>query len=351
MNQLATISRMRAFRACARYHHLGYNERWEAIDEDEGNAAFGTAGHRVLETWWGLLGQITADDMLDACLDRCAADDKIRDLLDEYQRAALRAVITGYHLRWHESSLRYEVLHVEVAFRTVLRNPQTGRPMKGWDQGGKMDVIVRDRTDGRIIVIEHKFSGEDVSPGSVYWRRLRVDGQISIYLDGARDGLGYDVAGCLYDVIKRPAQKPLKATPIESRKYTKDGKLYAVQREADETPDEYGARVAAAIAESPLAYYGRGDVVRLDEEAEDARLDVYETVHAMREAIRTGRHPRNTDACTRLYGRICPYLPVCSREATLTDPSKYRRREHQHPELVGCNTTGGAEEKRQGVTV
>jgi hypothetical protein len=376
MNQLATISRMRAFRACARYHHLNYVERLESVDDDEGVAiAFGNAGHRVLETWWGNLhrSDLADGDLLRMCLMQCDADDEIRDTLTEHQRAALKAVIAGYHLRWYEASLRYDVLHVEVAFRTVLRNPATGRPLKGWDQGGKMDVIVRDRESGQVLVIEHKFSGEDVSPGSVYWQRLRVDGQISIYLDGART-LGYDVAGCIYDVIARPAQKPKKATPIERREYTKGKgckvcrvkageqgrgylelsggrvpcaactespgweeapRLYKDQRLEDETPAEYGIRVAEAIAENPLGYFGRGDVVRFDEEAEDARLDVYETVLAMRESMRTGRAPRNTDACTRLYGRVCPFLSICSREASLDDPAKYRRREHQHPELVG----------------
>lgn len=367
MSELATISRLRAFRACARYHHLNYNERIDAIDDENATAAYGTGGHRVLETWWGMLGAGESPEAtLAACMARIEADDEIRATLTVYQRASLSVVITGYHLRWWTASQTFEVLHVEAMFRAPLRNPDTGHPMRGWEQGGKMDVIVRDRADGRVYVIEHKFSGEDVSPGSLYWRRLRVDGQISIYLDGART-LGYDVAGCIYDVIARPAQKPKKATPIENRKFTKGAghkpcggtaggkngvqrgtgcpecdhtgwteapRLHADQRDTDESPAEYGARIADAIAADPTAYYGRGDVVRFDEEAEDASADVYETTMAIRHAITTNRHPRNTDACTRLYGRVCPYLPVCSREARLDDPALYRRRASAHPELA-----------------
>lgn len=338
MNQLSTISRMRSFRACARYHHLTYNERWERVDEDEGAAiAFGTAGHLVLELWWMSLGAgKDGEHVLDACLDRIEADERITSTLTPHARQALRAVIIGYHHRWFAASQRYEVLHVEVQFETALRNPTTGRPMRGWSQGGKMDVVVRDREDGRVYVVEHKFSGEDVSPGSAYWQRLRVDGQISIYLDGAAS-LGFEVAGCIYDVIARPAQRPKRATPADVRKYTKEGKLYANQREADETPEEFGARVAEAIAEDPNRYFGRGDVVRFDEELEDARLDVWETTLAIRQAIKTGRHFRNTDACTRLYGRICPFLGVCSRTESLEDTSKFQRREHAHPELATSN--------------
>lgn len=382
--QLATISRLRAFRACARYHHLSYNERWESTGDDAETMAYGTCGHRVLEVWWGMLGAgATADDTIAACLALIDSDREIRAALNPYQRASLTAVITGYHLRWWEPSQTYEVLHVEAEFRAPLRNPMTGRPMRGWNEGGKIDVIVRDRADGRVYIIEHKFSGEDVSPGSSYWRRLRVDGQVSIYLDGAR-ALGYEAAGAIYDVISRPGQKPCKATPPELREYTQgkgcklcggkvgvrghghrvlggvetadpcpgcdDGwveppRLYAKQRATDESPEEYRDRIAAAIAADPRGYYGRGDVVRFEDEAEDARIDVYETTLAIRAALKTGRHPRNTDACTRLYGRTCPFLPVCSREATLDDSTLYRRRSSAHPELA----TESPKEPGQGV--
>lgn len=383
--QLATISRIRAFRACARYHHLSYNELLEAVEDDGGVALnFGDGGHVVLEHWWRRLGTVSADEMLAECIELAENNLKIRRTLDAYQRAALRAVVAGYHFRWHDTSLEYDVLHVEVQFRTRLRNPATGRALAGWDQGGKMDVVVRHRATGRTYVMEHKFSGEDVSPGSIYWQRLTVDGQVSIYLDGAKS-LGFDVDGCIYDVIARPQQKPLKATPLEKRTLTKGKgcklcrvkageqgrgylliqgaevtcaackgsgweeapRLHADQREHDETPEQFGDRIVAAIAENPLKYFGRGDVVRFDEEAEDARADVYETVLAMRDSMKSGRAPRNTDACSRLYGRVCPYLSLCSRETTISDASKFRRREHQHPELAGTNTSG-AEEKRQG---
>lgn len=374
MGELVTISRMRAFRACARYHHLSYNERIEPVGDEAETLAYGSAGHLVLETWWTMLGGgASADETLAACLDIIDRSPKIRSSLTVYQRASLSAVAVGYHLRWWDASQVYEVIHVEAEFRAALRNPATGRPMTGWSQGGKIDVIVRDRGDGRVYVIEHKFSGEDVTPGSNYWRTLRINGQISIYLDGVR-ALGFEAAGAIYDVIARPAHRPLKATPVEDRKYTQgkgcklcggkpgvqgsgrrivagvatddpcpacDGgwmvgegpRLYAKQRETDETPEEYRDRVAASIAEDPRAYFGRGDVVRFEDEAEDARLDVYETALAIRGALKTGRHPRNTDACTRLYGRACPFLPVCSREATLDDPTLYQRRSSAHPEL------------------
>jgi hypothetical protein len=70
-----------------------------------------------------------------------------------------------------------------------------------------------------VYVLEHKTSSADTSPGSVYWERLALDSQVSIYVDGATM-LGHEIAGCIYDVLKRPEHEQKLATPVESRRYT-----------------------------------------------------------------------------------------------------------------------------------
>jgi hypothetical protein len=210
-------------------------------------------------------------------------------------------------------------------------NPETGAPSRTWRLGGKIDAIVRDAR-GRVLIVEHKTSSEQIGPGSEYWRRLRMDGQVSVYYAGAR-ALGYDVAGCLYDVLGKPGIRPLKATPPEARKYTKDGALYKAQRETDETPDEYEARVLADIAGDADGYYQRGEVVRLDAEMDEAMFDLWQTSRTIHEYRKAGRAPRNPDGCKQ-YGRSCSYLPVCSGEASIDDPTRYRRLDDPHPELA-----------------
>lgn len=225
------------------------------------------------------------------------------------------------------------------------------------------------------VVVEHKTTSADITPGSPYWRRLTLDAQVSLYLGGA--------GSLLYDVIRKPTLRPLKATPVEARRYTlpksracplcrtrsgaataphaysadgapavpgaggptmlcvdgriitdPGGKLYADQRDADETPDAYEARLLADIAQHPDAYYQRGTVVRTEEEAQEAGRDVWMTARMIRESRYLDAWPRNPSACDA-YGRTCDYWPVCSGTASIDDDVLYRDAGAQHEELPG----------------
>lgn len=251
---------------------------------------------------------------------------------DPYDLARAEVMLRGYDARW--GAERYDVLDVEAEFRAPLVNPDTGRASQTWILGGKIDVIVRE-TDGarRTLVVEHKTTSDDAGVGSDYIKRLRLDGQVSTYFDGAAARLGAPIDGCIYDVLVKPCIRPLRATPPESRKYTKDGRLYATQREADETPDEYRARLIEKIAASPDEFYVRAEVVRLDGEMDDHRRDTWELGRELRESVLAGRFPRNPDACVR-YGRTCEFFGVCTGEARLDDPAAFTRVENVHGELA-----------------
>jgi len=247
---------------------------------------------------------------------------------DPYTLARAEVMLRGYDARW--SSDRHEVLAVEAQFEAPLVNPDTMAASRTWVLGGKLDVLVRDEL-GRNLIVEHKTTSGDASPGSDYIKRLRLDGQISTYYRGA-EALGHPVDGCLYDVLVKPALRPLKATPEESRKYTKDGRLYANQRDVDETPEEFRARLIDAIAEDPNRYFLRAEVVRLEAEMTEAMADTWGIGRSLRENELAGRFPRNPDACVR-YGRTCEFFPVCTGEASLTDPALYELKKVLHPEL------------------
>jgi hypothetical protein len=251
---------------------------------------------------------------------------------DPFDLARAEAMLRGYDARWGEEMAdRYVVLAVEAEFRAPLVNPDTGAPSRTWTLGGKLDVVVRNLVEQRNDVVEHKTATGDVGPGSDYVKRLRLDGQVSVYYAGG-DALGFPIDGCLYDVLVKPAQRPLRATPIESRKFTKAGALYATQRDRDETVEEYRDRVLEAVASDPNGHLVRAEVVRLEQEMKDAMADVWGLGVSMREAARAGRYPRNPDACVR-YGRTCEFFGVCTGEASLDDTTAFRRSEQLHPEL------------------
>src|SRR5262249_42750843 len=115
-------------------------------------------------------------------------------------------------------------------------------------------------------------------------------------------------------------------------------RLYKGQREEDETLEEFRERVGGAVAENPAAFFARAEVVRLPSELEESDRDVEEVALQIRQGPLTGHAPRNPGACF-MYNRTCEFLPACSGEASLDDPTKFKRQEAKHPELP---TVGGA---------
>ncbi len=336
LSNLLSDSRMRVARRCFREHHFQYELGYRPVETAE-ELAFGALFHGGLEAWWGgALGKAPKEGWLSQAIAALRGAKA-----DPFQLVAAEVLMHAYHARWADEP--YEVLAVELPFRTSVVNPETKATSRTWDQGGKLDAVVRRTTDGVLMLVEHKTSSEDVSMGSTYWKRLRINGQVSTYYDGAA-AKGFEVEETLYDVIGKPAQRPLLATPMESRKHTKDGRLYANQRAADETPEEYRARVIEAVLADPNRYLTRGTVVRLEQELDEARADTWQLGRVLRENQLAGRAPRNPDACSR-YGRMCPFFPVCTNEASLDDTRLYVRSDNVHPELpeqpAAEQSTGG----------
>lgn len=344
--RLLTASRLKTARACQELHHLEYELGYRPVQEED-TLRFGTLVHRGLEAWWlAKKDGLPIKEQLDAAIKATVGE------ADPYDRARAQALLTGYHFRWKDEP--YEVLGVEARFETELINPTTNAPSRTWRLAGRIDAIVKDPRDGRLLIVEHKTSSEDVSPGSSYWKRLKMDGQVSVYFEGAR-ALGFDVAACCYDVVLKPAQRPSQIPLVDEddvkivldqqgqRVRTKDGKKWRqtgdteagyVLQTRDEAPEEFLERLMTLIAEEPNRFYARGDVVRLEKEMNDALWDIWQIGQQLRESKLAGRHPRNPDACVR-WGRPCPFFDVCSGEASLEDTTRFRRIEKVNPELAG----------------
>jgi len=324
--RVVTNSELKARRRCAREHHYAYELGYRSAREDAVELRFGTLIHRALEAWWK---EPDRDKRLIAAL---AALPLEHDDLYELARAC--EMLNGYDCRWRDT--RLVALVVEHEFRIPLVHPLTGARSLSYQLGGKLDGIVRDEIDGRVYVIEHKTSSDDISVGSTYWQLLRIDTQVSTYYHAAREQ-GFDPSGVIYDVLAKPRHRPLLATPLDERKFRKDGLLYATQRDTNESPDEYQSRVRDAIAEAPDRYFARGTVVRLEGEEVEAGIDTWDHTVAIHGARLTMRWPRNPESCRR-YGRMCSYFPVCTNESALDNRELYQRVDNVHSELTPDTT-------------
>lgn len=352
-----SASRLKVLRECLRKHYYAY--RLGIRMPATFSMAFGTAGHAALEAYY--IAWRDGGDRMSAAYTAVQASQ-----LPHVDQIKLRALIDLYDQRWADEHEHWEILAVEQDFRYELGD---------FVIAGRIDAIIRDRRDGRVYVLEHKSTALDASLGSAYWEKLSIDTQVSIYVDGATM-LGYEIAGCIYDVLKRPQHEPKLATPDEARKYTvgkgcklcggslqgrqgsglsqstADGKcavcrgtgwridadgnpeaprLHANQREHDETPAEFEQRITGVLAESPDSLLIRGTVVRLDDELPQMRQDLIDAIKVERAADLFGLYPRNPDACSR-YGQLCAFFDACANRASISDPIRFPRDSAAHAE-------------------
>lgn len=333
--ELWTTSRDKCFRMCPREHAYRYDGGYSTVF-DRLALLFGTLIHAGLEAWWSNPQKSTR---LESSINGFRA--AVPTDFDPYETAKIEALLIGYDARWSDDD--FTTLAVEREFRAPLIHPVTQEQSPHFDRGGKIDAVAYDNRRRRTCGIEHKTSSLDIEPGSSYWQTLRVDGQSTNYFEGAAS-LGYDLDEFIYDMIGKPKLKPYKATPKSERKYTQEkrnkktgeliepSRLYANQREHDETVEEYFARVAADIAANPEDYYRRVSIVRLDREMTEAAAETYDVAEFAAEAKRASFAPKNTGACRR-FNTLCDFLPVCIGEASLEDERLFRKSDKQHKEL------------------
>jgi hypothetical protein len=283
---------------------------------------FGNLVHEGLEAWYNNFWQGGA--VAYEAASEAVAKGSPKAKADAYQQASALAMIQQYALRWGNEPMT--VVAVEQQFEIPLVNPDTGGTSKTWKLAGKIDAIVE--IGGKLYIVEHKTTSDDLAPESRYWAKLGIDGQVSGYYMGAK-ALGYDVVGCIYDVLKKPTLRPSKATAEADRKFTKGGELYANQRLNDESIEEWSARLNAEIS-NHTKYFRRLDVPRTDGDMIEYLADMWSVGREIAEAQSAGRWPRNPRSCDVYSG--CPYFDVCAGGDSIENPVRFERGPI-HPEL------------------
>ena len=331
MNERYTLpvlsnSAIGTYRACNRLYEYKYIKLRRPRRASEA-LRFGSFFHCGLNAWWSCTGD--ASEKLAKAVEamRARAEANPEDS-NPFDLVKAEELILGYTARWGEAG--YETICVEKEFRMPLVNPASGAASTRFQLAGAIDVVAR--LGDRIIHVEHKTTSSDISPGTDYWRKVSaLDPQVSTYQAALRS-LGLEAAETLYDVVRKVSLIPKRATPEESRRYTKAGKLDARQRETDEDPEEFRIRVREHIAEDPTRYFARGPIVRLERDEKEHARDVWQTAAQIRLAENGGTFPRNPGACERFH-RLCEYFDVCSGNASIDDDSRFRTAERAHEEL------------------
>ncbi len=297
------------------------------------------------------------------------------------ERETLAAAVMAYHLRNEAEPL--DVVATEIMFNLPIVNPETGSASTKWREAGKIDKIVR-LGDGRLMVLEHKSTSDDLSPQSDYWSRLRIDSQISFYVDAARRA-GYDVQGVLYDVFRKPQISPKLLTQGETKAFftpavkedhldgacTYMGQVFQVRSEGGsteddifidgvkaeikpgakpgtmairETPGMFGARLYADMAspadedhKGPDYYFARREIARTAQDLEAFRYELWFLMQNINTMRNCDRWYRNDAACLGRGTSACDYCPICLGGWDLASqglPQGFEQADFTHTELM-----------------
>lgn len=330
-HDMLTNSRLACYKRCPREHLYRY-ELGIRPDNDAQPLRMGQAFHKGLDL--RAAGADTDSAIIAACSDYetlplwANTDEAVADWMTE--REIVARLLTGYWWYWEgveaipEITVA-EVIATEQAFCLPLVNPETGMPSRNFQIAGKIDKIVR-LADGRVAVMEHKTTGDSIESDSDYWRRLKIDQQISLYYLAAR-ALGHDVQTVLYDVARKPGIRPRLLTKAECATFGQDYSL-----KPRETPSQFGDRLSGDIAERPTHYFARREIPRLTADIDEFRHELWQMQQQLRESQKAGRWFRNTSSCMTM-GR-CAYFGPCSDGHDFTHaPSGMVRVGNLHPEL------------------
>lgn len=197
-------SEVDSYLLCRRKHYYGYGLSLQRVQESN-SLATGTAGHRILETFYGYLKQFdTAEEQAKAF------DGAFNLAVDEYQqilkegyedadrRASLHDILFNedYGYFAHEFFVRngWRILAVEAEFNLLYDDElQSTYPFV-------VDMIVQD-PDGKYVVIDHKFVYDFYTP-----EQTDLQPQIPKYI-GALRALGHEVSYGAYNMLRTRKMK------------------------------------------------------------------------------------------------------------------------------------------------
>lgn len=329
--ELLTSSRLACQRMCPKKHQLRYEMGLSRIRKGKA-LSIGSAYHVGQEA------KNRGDDDATAIKKAIAPYEHLPEWADPYdwavERETVAALLAGHF--WFYGNNDIKILETEQVFQFPLVNPETGKPSRTFVNAGKTDNIGR-LPDQRIVVGEYKTTGNSIDPDSEYWLRFRCDPQISMYVLAAR-AAGHETNTCIYDVVHKPGIAPKRATPMDKRKYKKDGvTLYANQREVDEIPEEFGKRLLEDIGERPDFYYQRREIPRLEDELAEFQQEVWHQAKMIMESRKHNRWFRNVSPLTCPY---CEFAGIClqnQRVDPAAPPAGFEILENVHPELESDN--------------
>ena len=368
------------FKQCTMLYYLRHVLRLRPI-EDADVLRVGTNWHRCLE-----ILTLVSGSRCYYCTDRefplkdCPICEGNGIIPDDLRMALIRHLNKAYENRppsknltdWEVertillySALGWDWFWQDDKIETVAREVPFDRQVNpAYRRRGKIDKIIR--RAAALMIEEHKSTSKSIDPGSLYWDRLNLDSQITMYIIEARHaqlageleqyGIAADdplISGVLYDVWHKPMIKPKKLSMADSKKFVENGEYFGekfdvgfaydvedgdppdciindvfaevtfgaepkpTKKNPDpgrpfairETPEMFGARLFADIRENPEKHFARKPIARTDEELARFDKEFYNLARVAQFMTDRDLWFVNENRCTATYK--CRFYPIC----------------------------------------
>ncbi|MAF79983.1 hypothetical protein CL629_02800 [bacterium] len=334
---------------CPRLYKYKYIDGYRS--EPSAAMKTGTMVHLGLETYWN------GEDLMTALLNMESlkmGDDWWEEEEGLIAFAKCQAYVNGYYKKWEKD----DELHNIFNDAPITIYPELKFEFEHGDLKvrGKFDVLIVNKDTFESVVIEHKTTSLSIDSGGIYFDKLPMDIQCTIYREaahmltkkickdaspvgefGGKNPCALPLPRVFYDVISTTKSGPKQKTKamggksVVRRKDETDEELVARKEANKETIEEFGQRMVDTYEEDDSPKYVRHEVsatfgqhvLRMIE------LDEYTTLLSDTRFQKT----RNSTACGSYGG--CAYLDPCLERGTLQDSPKLVKLDVLHPELDG----------------
>lgn len=368
-----SASSIEAFQACPMRYFLRYVQRIDPI-EDTTALRMGTTWHKCLE--------ILTMEPGGACPNKCGSSkypvfcslcDGCGRIPDDLRMSLIRHLNQAYENKppsiepedWAvervtllNSALGWQWYWQDDAVETLAREVWFRRQVTLGRRVGVLDRLLRWKR--RVMLGEYKSTSKSIDSNSVYWKHLRGNPQLSLYLieaqqlqeEGELSKYGITakdplIKGVLFDVWHKPSIRPKKLTQAESKQFLQGEKcgeyhgqtfaiithppleespktkkvyvdgvfteIYPGKKDGTfairETPDMFGARLLSDIQRQPEKHFARREIARTDRELDEADVDFYNLARLTHFMTLRDLWYRNERQCTATYR--CPYFTIC----------------------------------------
>jgi hypothetical protein len=267
----------------------------------------------------------------------------------EVERVSLLYSLSGH--RWlYGADQRFDVIGSEIKCVVPVINPDTGKKVTKTRFVAKVDKLVRDRATRLVYVWERKSTTHAITEAD-YWANLAQGDQITGYLYGMRvaqvngqlakygvQPSDAPIAGAFCDVWHRPDITPKMLSQGDTADFVCSGEYcgeqFNVQNYKEgqpptvngaaaqvvpgkkegtfairETPEMFGSRLLADIAERPEHYFAQREVSRTDQELAEFQRHLFNLSRQIRYVERYGIHCRDRHSCRVPFW--CEFKGLC----------------------------------------